>query len=84
MFLSWHPFERIGTLVSVVTSAVLDSWRFLLLMILLIVGYSSAFVVIFTQGLNANDEENFNSLWHTVQTLLYACLGNFEVEVRPY
>ena len=65
-----------------VNAAVSESWQFLLLMILLIVGYSAAFVPIFKIGSMGEDEENFNSPQHAIETLLYACLGNFDVEVR--
>ena len=68
-----------------VNSVISDSWRFLLLVTLFIVGYSSAFVAIFKNGSMGDDGENFNSFPRAIETLFYACIGNFEVEVRrPY
>ena len=67
-----------------VKSAVSDSWRFLPLMTLFIVGYSSAFVALFKSGFMIVEEENFDTLPHALETLLYASLGNFEVEVCPH
>ena len=66
-----------------VKSVISHSWRFLLLLTLLILGYASAFVTLSKSGSIGDDEENFDSLPRTIETLLYACLGNFDVEVRP-
>ena len=84
MFFLLQPFEQIGTFVSMMTSAVLNSWRFLLLITLFIVGYSSAFVALYNNVSIGDDEGNFDSLWHAIQTFIFACLGNFEVEVRSH
>ena len=67
-----------------VNSAVSDSWRFLPLMTLIIVGYSSAFVALHKNEPIGDDEDKFDSLRHAVETLLCVCLGNFEVEVCPH
>ena len=53
-------------------------------MTLVIVGYSSAFVTLFKNGAIGDDEEIFKSLLRAFETLLYACFGNFEVEVRLF
>ena len=66
-----------------VNSAVKDSWRFLLLVAVMILGYSVAFMAIFQSGYIKDDDGNFSSLPRAIETLVYSCIGNFDVEVRP-
>ena len=78
-----QPADRLGPFISMVNSAIKDSWRFLLLGTFLIFGYSAAFEVLSKSGFMGDDEESFQSLPRAIETLLYACLGNFEVDVGP-
>ena len=64
-------------------SAIKDSWRFLLLVAVMILGYSAAFMVLFRDESIKDADGNFSSLPRTIETLFYSCTGNFEVEVRP-
>ena len=66
-----------------VTSAIKDSWRFLLLVAVMILGYSIAFMALFQSGSIEDEDSNFSSLPRTIETLLYSCIGNFEVDVSP-
>ena len=67
-----------------VNSAIKDSWRFLLLGIVLIVGYSAAVEVLLRSGFHEDYEESFTSFPRAIETLFYAYLGDFDVEVRPH
>ena len=79
-----QPFDRLGPFISMVNSAIKDSLRFLLLGILLIFGYSAAFVVLAKSGCIGDDEGNFHSLPRAIETLLYACLGSYDADVGPH
>ena len=77
-------FERLGPFVSMVHSAIEDSWHLLLLVAVMVFGYSVAFVALLNSGSIKDDDGNFSSLPRTMETLFYSCIGNFEVDVRPF
>ena len=68
---------------SMVSSAVKDSWRFLLLVAVMIFGYSVAFMAIFQNGYIEDEDGFFSSFPRIIETLFYSSIGNFEVKVRP-
>ena len=72
-----------GPFISMVNSAIKDSWRFLLLVAVMIFGYSVAFMAIFQSGSIKDDDGHFSSFPRIVETLFYSSIGNFEVKVRP-
>ena len=72
-----------GPFISMVNSAIADSWRFLLLIAVMVFSYSIALMALFETGSIKGDDGNFSSLPRAIETLFYSCIGNFEVEVRP-
>ena len=76
-------FERLGPFISMVHSAFEDSWHLLLLVAVMIFGYSVALMALLDSGSIKDDDGNFSSLPRTMETLFYSCIGNFEVDVSP-
>ena len=58
-----------------------DSLPFAMMGLLLTIGYSAAFMVLFNMGDGDGDGENFNTFPHALETLFHTGLGNFEPEV---
>ena len=64
-----------------VDSAVTDSLGFFVLAMLIISGYAAAFHVLFKdQGIN--EGAHFATFLKAFETLIYAGIGSFEVDVR--
>ena len=61
--------------------AVIDSLPFAMMGLLLMLGYSAAFVVLFDDDLAHDSDDNFDTLFHAIQSLFHAGLGNFETDV---
>ena len=64
-----------------VSYALKDSLPFLLMGLVLILGYSTTFVVLFDNRFVEDEEENFDSLPRAMETLFHASVGSFEGEV---
>ena len=60
--------------------AVNDSLPFAMMGLLLMLGYSAAFMVLCDQS--GDGDDNFNTFSHALETLFHPGLGNFETEVR--
>ena len=62
--------------------AVNDSLPFAMMGLLLMLGYSAAFMVLFDSDSRHGDgDDNFNTFPHALETLFRAGLGNFETDV---
>ena len=61
--------------------AVNDSLPFAMMGLLLMLGYSAAFMVLFDSD-SRDGDDNFNTFPQALETLLHSGLGNFETEVR--
>jgi len=95
-FKLWYfaqPFDHTGALVLLISNVILDCIPFLALSLVVLVGFSVAFYVLFQCVSNlatadALEEEedlihdSFGSLRRSLSTLFYAMVGTFELEVR--
>ena len=61
--------------------ALTDALPFLMMGLFLILGYSTAFVVLFDDRFVKDEEKNFDSLPRALETLLHASVGSFEGNV---
>ena len=58
-----------------------DSLPFLLMGLILMLGYSTAFVVLYDDRFFKDEELGFNSIPRALETLLHASVGNFDEDV---
>ena len=79
-----QSFKHTGPIISMVNTAVIDSLSFLLLGIPIIFGYAAAFAVLFNDRFINDEGEHFATLPRAFETLTYAGVGNFEVDVRRH
>ena len=61
--------------------AVNDSLPFAMMGLLLMLGYSAAFMVLFDSDARDGDGDNFNTFPHALETLFHSGLGNFKTDV---
>ena len=80
-FRTLRPVGRLGPFVSMVGYAVNDSLPFAMMGLILMLGYSAAFMVLFDGGFGDGDGDYFNTFPHALETLFHTGLGNFETEV---
>ena len=78
-FRTLRPFGRLGPFVSMVGYAVIDSLPFAMMGLLLMIGYSAAFMILF--DIADGDRDYFDTFPHALETLFHTGLGNFEPEV---
>ena len=61
--------------------AVNDSLPFAMMGLLLMLRYSTAFMVLFDNGSGDDDRNTFDTFPHALETLFHTSLGNFENDV---
>ena len=66
---------------TMVQYALSDSLPFLLIGLFLMLGYSTAFLVLFDEEFVNDEEKLFDSLPRALETLFHASVGSFEGEV---
>ena len=62
--------------------SLIDIVPFLLLGLMVMFGVSLAFTVLFNSSVAEEGHQYFPSIVNSLQTLFYACLGNFDEEVN--
>eukprot|EP00210_Caulerpa_lentillifera_P007810 g7453.t1 len=90
--LVWYfaqAFKKTGPFVLMIENIIKDCAPFLVLALVILLGFSFAMFVLFQQALHENDhndtrdliKQSFGNPWKTMVTMFYAMVGTFEPEV---